>query len=84
MRRTDAPSPDNPAAGADDLRTRNPAHTEDGGIAQHPIHDSDTEDMRSADYERMIDERAKGGFDTTDKYELERQAGRKMRKPDQV
>lgn len=84
LRRADVPNPDNPAEAAGDLHTPDPVHSEDGGVAQHPVHDSDTEDLRSADYERMIDERAKGGFDTSDKYEIEREAGRKMRKPGEV
>jgi hypothetical protein len=84
LRRADMPDPDNPAEAAEDLHTPDPVHTEDGGVAEHPIHDSDTEDMRSADYERMIEERARGGYDTSDKYEMERDAGRKMRKPGKV
>jgi hypothetical protein len=29
--------------------------SEDGGIAQHPVHDSDQEDAGPSDYEREID-----------------------------
>jgi hypothetical protein len=28
---------------------------EDGGVAQHPVHDSDQEDVEPSDYEREID-----------------------------
>ena len=29
---------------------------EDGGVGQHPIHDSDTEDLGPEDYEELTDE----------------------------
>ena len=32
---------------------------EDGGVAQHPIHDADVEDLGPEYYERMTDEAAK-------------------------
>lgn len=48
--------------------------SEDGGVAQHPVHDDDMEDLEPEDFEEMMDEAAKGGFDPTDKYEVERQA----------
>ena len=30
--------------------------SEDGGVGQHPIHDSDTEDLGPEDYEELTDE----------------------------
>jgi hypothetical protein len=57
QRRRDQPVPDAPATvphlgdTPDDTR---PA--EDGGVAQHPIHDSDIEDLGPEDYEEMTDE----------------------------
>ena len=35
---------------------------EDGGVEQHPIHDSDIEDLGPQDYEEMTDEVAKTGI----------------------
>jgi hypothetical protein len=35
---------------------------EDGGVQQHPIHDSDTEDLGPEDYEDLTDEVAKRGI----------------------
>jgi hypothetical protein len=36
--------------------------SEDGGVGQHPIHDSDTEDLGPEDYEEMTDEVEKTGI----------------------
>ena len=30
--------------------------SEDGGVGQHPVHDSDTEDLGPEDYEELTDE----------------------------
>ena len=35
---------------------------EDGGVAQHPIHDDDLEDLGPEDYEELTDEVAKAGI----------------------
>ena len=35
---------------------------EDGGSAQHPIHDDDVEDLDAEDYEELTDEVAKTGI----------------------
>ena len=35
---------------------------EDGGVAQHPIHDDDVEDLDAEDYEELTDEVAKTGI----------------------
>jgi hypothetical protein len=35
---------------------------EDGGVPQHPIHDSDVEDLGPEDFEEMTDEVAKTGI----------------------
>jgi hypothetical protein len=35
---------------------------EDGGVAQHPIHDDDLEDLDAEDYEELTDEVAKVGI----------------------
>ena len=37
---------------------------EDGGVEQHPIHDSDVEDLGPEDFEEMTDEVAKTGIRT--------------------
>jgi hypothetical protein len=66
----------------DELELRDTRHPEDGGVEQHPVHDSDQEDLQPEDYEEEIDAAQKGGFDTTDKYEMEHSAGRKVRNPD--
>ena len=36
--------------------------SEDGGVAQHPIHDDDLEDLGPEDYEELTDEVAKTGI----------------------
>ena len=74
----DAGMPDPP----EELELRDTRHPEDGGVGQHPVHDSDQEDLQPEDYEEEIDAAQKGGYDTTDKYEMEHSAGRKLRNPD--
>jgi hypothetical protein len=65
LRRRDQPTPDAPATvphpgeGVTPGDTRPP---EDGGVAQHPIHDSDVEDLGPEDYEEMTDEVEKTGI----------------------
>ncbi|WP_068022027.1 hypothetical protein [Rhodoplanes sp. Z2-YC6860] len=60
VRRRDQPIPDAPAtvptAGEEGLAPGALQPTEDGGVAQHPLHDSDTEDLDSEDYEELTDE----------------------------
>jgi hypothetical protein len=87
--KTDEPPSDDPADGGapeppEELELRDTRHPEDGGVEQHPVHDSDQEDLQPEDYEDEIDAAQKGGFDTTDKYEMEHSAGRKVRNPDKV
>jgi hypothetical protein len=61
-RRRDQPVPDAPAIvphpgeGLEPGTWRPP---EDGGVDQHPIHDSDVEDLGPEDYEDLTDEVAK-------------------------
>jgi hypothetical protein len=68
----------------DDVTLRDTRPPEDGGVEQHPVHDDDLEDLQPEDYEELIDEAAEGGFDPTDKYEVEREAGRKPKDPGEV
>ena len=67
----------------EELELRDARHPEDGGVEEHPVHDSDQEDLQPEDYEEEIDAAQKGGYDTTDKYEMEHKAGRKVRNPDE-
>jgi hypothetical protein len=66
-RRRDQPVPDAPATaphpgeGIDPSGSQPP---EDGGVEQHPIHDSDTEDLGPEDFEEMTDEVEKTGIKT--------------------
>ncbi len=69
---------------SDEIAFRDTRPPEDGGVEQHPIHDDDQEDLQPEDFENEIDAAAKGGFDTTDKYEIERKAGRKLKEPGAV
>ena len=59
-RRRDQPIPGAPATvpaqGEDELAPGALTPAEDGGVEQHPIHDSDTEDLDSEDYEELTDE----------------------------
>jgi len=64
-RRRDQPAPDAPATvphpgeGIEPSGSRPP---EDGGVEQHPIHDSDVEDLGPEDFEEMADEVEKTGI----------------------
>ena len=64
-RRRDQPTPDAPATvphpgeGIEPSGSRPP---EDGGVEQHPIHDSDVEDLGPEDFEEMADEVEKTGI----------------------
>jgi hypothetical protein len=66
-RRRDQPVPDAPATvprpgeGIEPSGSRPP---EDGGVEQHPIHDSDVEDLGPEDFEQMADEVEKTGIKT--------------------
>ena len=66
-RRRDQPVPDAPATvphpggGIEPSGSRPP---EDGGVEQHPIHDSDVEDLGPEDFEEMTEEVAKTGIKT--------------------
>jgi hypothetical protein len=66
-RRRDQPVPDAPATvphpgeGIEPSGSRPP---EDGGVEQHPIHDSDVEDLGPEDFEEMTDEVEKTGIKT--------------------
>lgn len=79
---------EDPASGsfpepADDFTAADTRPPEDGGVEQHPVHDDDLEDLEPEDYEELVEEAAEGGFDPTDKYEVEyeaeRETGRKLR-----
>ena len=66
-RRRDQPVADAPATvphpgeGIEPSGSRPP---EDGGVEQHPIHDSDVEDLGPEDFEEMTDEVEKTGIKT--------------------
>jgi hypothetical protein len=83
LRREDAAAGGVPEA-AEDLTLRDNQPPEDGGVDQHPVHDDDQEDLQPEDFEEEIDAASEGGFDPTDKYEVERDAGRKMKEPGKV
>ena len=59
-RRRDQPIPDAPATvpmpGEQELTPGASQPSEDGGVEQHPLHDSDTEDLGPEDYEELTDE----------------------------
>lgn len=77
VRRRDreAVAPDTMPRPDEEARIRGVRPSEDGNVEQHPIHDSDIEDADAQDYEDMVDAAQRGGFDPTDKYEVERAAG---------
>jgi hypothetical protein len=90
-RATEVPEPpadlkrEDPAADVfDEGAVRDTRPPEDGGVEQHPVHDDDQEDLGPEDFEEEIDAAAKGGFDMTDKYEIEHKAGRKLKEPGKV
>ena len=65
MRRRDQPTVDAPATvphPGDEIAPGGSRPPEDGGVPQHPIHDSDVEDLGPEDYEEMTDEVAKAGI----------------------
>ena len=65
VRRRDQPAPDGPAIvphPEDPVEIGGVSPPEDGGVAQHPIHDDDLEDLGLEDYEEMADEVAKTGI----------------------
>jgi hypothetical protein len=64
LRRRDQPVPDAPATVPHPGEPAPPDSRppEDGGVAQHPIHDSDIEDLGPEDYEELTDEVAKVGI----------------------
>jgi hypothetical protein len=65
LRRRDQPAPDAPATvphPEDGLQPGGSSPPEDGGVAQHPVHDSDIEDLGPEDYEELTDEVAKTGI----------------------
>jgi len=64
-RRRDQPLADTPTTvprAGDDLVPGGLQPSEDGGVEQHPIHDSDTEDLGPEDYEELTDEVEKTGI----------------------
>ena len=64
LRRRDQPVPDAPATvphPGEEVEPGGSQPPEDGGVDQHPIHDSDVEDMGPEDYEEMTDKAAKTG-----------------------
>jgi hypothetical protein len=65
MRRRDQPTVDAPATvphPGEEIAPAGSRPPEDGGVPQHPIHDSDIEDLGPEDYEEMTDEVAKTGI----------------------
>lgn len=76
VRRRDreAVAPDTMPRPDEEARIRGLRPSEDGNVEQHPIHDSDVEDADAQDFEDMVDAAERGGFDPTDKYEVERAA----------
>jgi hypothetical protein len=64
-RRRDQPAPDAPALvphPGEGIEPTGSQPPEDGGVEQHPIHDSDGEDLGPEDFEEMTDEVAKTGI----------------------
>ena len=64
-RRRDQPVPDAPATVPHPGEAIEPSGSrppEDGGVEQHPIHDSDIEDLGPEDFEEMTDEIEKTGI----------------------
>jgi hypothetical protein len=67
LRRRDQPLPDAPATvphPGEEVEPGGSQPPEDGGVPQHPIHDSDVEDLGPQDYEELTDEVAKTGIKT--------------------
>jgi hypothetical protein len=66
-RRRGQPMPDAPATVPHPGEGIEPAGSqppEDGGVEQHPIHDSDVEDLGPEDFEELTDEVEKTGIKT--------------------
>jgi len=66
-RRRDQPRPDAPATiphPGEGIEPSGSRPSEDGGVEQHPIHDSDVEDLGPEDFEEMTDEVEKTGIKT--------------------
>lgn len=64
-RRRDQPLADAPASVPHPGEGIEPAGSrpaEDGGVEQHPVHDSDVEDLGPEDFEELTDEVAKTGI----------------------
>jgi hypothetical protein len=64
-RRRDQPVPDAPAVVPHPGESIEPSGSrppEDGGVEQHPIHDSDIEDLGPEDFEHLTDEVEKTGI----------------------
>ena len=65
VRRRDQPTSDAPSTVPrpdEEVRIGGVSPPEDGGVAQHPIHDDDLEDLDAEDYEELTDEVAKVGI----------------------
>jgi len=65
QRRRDQPTVDAPATvphPGEEIEPAGSRPPEDGGVPQHPIHDSDIEDLGPEDYEEMTEEVAKTGI----------------------
>ena len=65
VRRRDQPQPDAPGSVPrpdENVRVGGVSPSDDGGVAQHPIHDDDLEDLGPEDYEQLTDEVAKTGI----------------------
>ena len=66
-RRRDQPVPDAPATvphPGEGIQPSGSRPPEDGGVEQHPIHDSDVEDLEPDDFEEMANEVEKTGIKT--------------------
>jgi hypothetical protein len=66
-RRRDQPTNDAPATVphmGEEVEPQGSQPPEDGGVAQHPIHDSDEEDLGPEDFEEQTDEVAETGIKT--------------------
>jgi hypothetical protein len=65
VRRRDQPETAAPGAVPrpdENVRLGGVSPPEDGGVAQHPVHDDDIEDLGPEDYEQLTDEVAKTGI----------------------
>ena len=65
VRRRDQAEPDAPGmvpCPSENVKIGGVSPSEDGGVALHPIHDDDLEDLGPEDYEELTDEVAKTGI----------------------